>query len=294
MRIDIWSDVICPWCYLGKRRLERAMERLNWAGDIEIHWRAYLLDPTATAEPQDLESAINRKYGPGAFSGMKKRLGALGEAEGIAYDFDTAVRVSTLDAHRLLAWAWDEAGATGQGALKERLLRAYFEDGANVADAATLGRLAGEAGLDAAKAGEIDRVVGLELGADDYVTKPFSPRELILRIRNLLKRRSETEEEKPQTMQFGDLLIDIPRHLVSVAGQRIDLTATEFKLLIVLAQRRGRVQSREALLRDVWEYDNLIDTRTVDTHMRRLREKLGEGAQYLDTVRGVGYRFMEA
>jgi two-component system phosphate regulon response regulator PhoB len=79
-----------------------------------------------------------------------------------------------------------------------------------------------------------------------------------------------------------------------VAGQRIDLTATEFKLLIVLAQRRGRVQSREALLRDVWEYDNLIDTRTVDTHMRRLREKLGEGAQYLDTVRGVGYRFMEA
>jgi two-component system phosphate regulon response regulator PhoB len=95
-------------------------------------------------------------------------------------------------------------------------------------------------------------------------------------------------------MQFGDLLIDIPRHLVSVAAQRVDLTATEFKLLIVLAQRRGRVQSREALLRDVWEYDNLIDTRTVDTHMRRLREKLGEGAQYLDTVRGVGYRFMEA
>jgi len=123
-----------------------------------------------------------------------------------------------------------------------------------------------------AKAAEIDRVVGLELGADDYVTKPFSPRELILRIRNLLKRRSETEDEKPQTMQFGDLLIDIPRHLVSVAGQR----------------------SREALLRDVWEYDNLIDTRTVDTHMRRLREKLGAGAQYLDTVRGVGYRFMEA
>ncbi|MEN9545623.1 MAG: hypothetical protein RLZZ34_102 [Verrucomicrobiota bacterium] len=145
-----------------------------------------------------------------------------------------------------------------------------------------------------AKAAEIDRVVGLELGADDYVTKPFSPRELILRIRNLLKRRSETEDEKPQSMQFGDLLIDIPRHLVSVAGQRIDLTATEFKLLIVLAQRRGRVQSREALLRDVWEYDNLIDTRTVDTHMRRLREKLGAGAQYLDTVRGVGYRFMEA
>jgi DNA-binding response OmpR family regulator len=144
-----------------------------------------------------------------------------------------------------------------------------------------------------AKAAEIDRVVGLELGADDYVTKPFSPRELVLRVRNLLRRRTEGEEDKPQKMQFGDLVIDIPRHLVSVAGARVDLTATEFKLLIILAQRRGRVQSREALLRDVWEYDNLIDTRTVDTHMRRLREKLGDAARYLDTVRGVGYRFIE-
>ena len=155
MRIDIWSDVICPWCYLGKRRLERAMAQLDWADEIEIHWRAYLLDPTATSEPQDLASAINRKYGPGAFDGMKKRLGALGEAEGITYRFDTAVRVSTLDAHRLLAWAWDSAGAAGQGALKERLLRAYFEDGANVADAATLARLAGEAGLDGAAATDV-------------------------------------------------------------------------------------------------------------------------------------------
>lgn len=94
-------------------------------------------------------------------------------------------------------------------------------------------------------------------------------------------------------MQFGDLIIDLPRHLVTVAGTRVDLTATEFKLVILLAQRRGRVQSREALLRDVWEYDSLIDTRTVDTHMRRLREKLGTAAKYLDTVRGVGYRFIE-
>ena len=155
MRIDIWSDVICPWCYLGKRRLERAMAQLDWADEIEIHWRAYLLDPTATAEPQDLASAINRKYGPGAFDGMKKRLGALGAAEGITYRFDSALRVSTLDAHRLLAWAWDCAGAAGQGALKERLLRAYFEDGANVAEAATLARLAGEAGLDAAAAADV-------------------------------------------------------------------------------------------------------------------------------------------
>jgi two-component system phosphate regulon response regulator PhoB len=87
--------------------------------------------------------------------------------------------------------------------------------------------------------------------------------------------------------------VDVPRHLVSVKGQRIELTATEFKLLNTLAQRRGRVQSREQLLRDVWEYDSLIDTRTVDTHMRRLREKLGQAARYLDTVRGVGYRFVE-
>lgn len=94
-------------------------------------------------------------------------------------------------------------------------------------------------------------------------------------------------------MDFADLRIDIPRHEVVVEGKRVDLTATEFKLLTVLAERRGRVQSREALLRDVWEYDNFIDTRTVDTHMRRLRDKLGGAARYLDTVRGVGYRFVD-
>ncbi len=143
-----------------------------------------------------------------------------------------------------------------------------------------------------AKAAEIDRVLGLELGADDYITKPFSPRELVLRVKNLLK-RGQGEEEKQDRYQMGDLLIDVPRHLVTVQGKRVDLTATEFKLLTVLAQRRGRVQSREQLLQDVWQYDNLIDTRTVDTHMRRLREKLGRASQYLDTVRGVGYRFVE-
>ncbi len=143
-----------------------------------------------------------------------------------------------------------------------------------------------------AKAAEIDRVLGLELGADDYMTKPFSPRELILRVKNLLKRR-QAADEKLETLSVGDLFIDIPRHLVTVAKKRIDLTATEFKLLTTLAMRRGRVQSREQLLRDVWEYDNIIDTRTVDTHMRRLREKLGGACRYLDTVRGVGYRFVE-
>lgn len=143
-----------------------------------------------------------------------------------------------------------------------------------------------------AKAAEIDRVLGLELGADDYVTKPFSPRELVLRVKSLLRRQSP-ETEKPDRFQVGDLLIDVPRHLVSFDGRAVDLTATEFRLLTTLAQRRGRVQSREQLLRDVWEYDNIIDTRTVDTHIRRLREKLGAAAKYLDTVRGVGYRFVE-
>ncbi len=143
-----------------------------------------------------------------------------------------------------------------------------------------------------AKAAEIDRVLGLELGADDYVTKPFSPRELVLRVKALLRRRNPAEPE-PENMDFADLKIDIPRHQVLVDGERVDLTATEFKLLTVLAERRGRVQSREVLLRDVWEYDSLIDTRTVDTHMRRLRDKLGEAAHHLDTVRGVGYRFVD-
>lgn len=143
-----------------------------------------------------------------------------------------------------------------------------------------------------AKAAEIDRVLGLELGADDYVTKPFSPRELVLRVKNLLKRKTEPADQ-PEELTFDELTIDIPRHMVLVDRKRIDLTATEFKLLTTLAQRRGRVQSRDQLLQDVWEYDNVIDTRTVDTHMRRLREKLGAAARFLDTVRGVGYRFVE-
>ena len=144
-----------------------------------------------------------------------------------------------------------------------------------------------------AKAAEIDRILGLELGADDYITKPFSPRELVLRIKNILQ-RGRPAAQAPDTHKFGDLVIDSPRHLVSWRGRKIDLTATEFRLLSLLAERRGRVQSREQLLRDVWEYNNLIDTRTVDTHMRRLREKLGPASKYLDTVRGVGYRFLEA
>ena len=143
-----------------------------------------------------------------------------------------------------------------------------------------------------AKAAEIDRIVGLELGADDYLTKPFSPRELLLRVKKLLARH-QSPTEKLDHIRAGDLVIDIPKHSVSLRGRQIDLTATEFNLLVALARRRGRVQSREQLLTEVWKYDNFIDTRTVDTHMRRLREKLGDRAEYLDTVRGVGYRFVE-
>jgi phosphate regulon transcriptional regulator PhoB len=144
-----------------------------------------------------------------------------------------------------------------------------------------------------AKAAEVDRVLGLELGADDYLTKPFSPRELILRIRNVLGRR-EGEKASTDTLRVGQIVIDLPRHQVLAHGKPVDLTATEFRLVTVLAQRRGRVQSREQLLRDVWEYDTAIDTRTVDTHVRRLREKLGRAADILETVRGIGYRFLDA
>jgi two-component system phosphate regulon response regulator PhoB len=143
-----------------------------------------------------------------------------------------------------------------------------------------------------AKTGEIDRVLGLELGADDYVTKPFSTRELVLRVKNLIKRREPVEARGDQ-IQVGDLRLDVPRHQITYKGKELDLTATEFKLMTVLTQRKGRVQSREQLLKDVWGYENLIDTRTVDTHMRRLRDKLGEAARYLDTVRGVGYRVLD-
>ena len=135
-----------------------------------------------------------------------------------------------------------------------------------------------------------DKVEALDLGADDYVTKPFSPRELVLRIRKLLA-RAKASEEPVAHLRFGDLEIDVARHAVSVNGKPVELTATEFRLLEILARRRGRVQTRDRLLQDVWGYENPIDSRTVDTHMRRLWEKIGAAADYLETIRGVGYRF---
>src|SRR3954470_4010982 len=141
-----------------------------------------------------------------------------------------------------------------------------------------------------ARAAEMDRIVGLELGADDYVTKPFSPRELVLRIKKVLTRAAQADE--PAThLRIGVLDIDAVRHLIKVKDHPVTLTATEFKLLELLARRRGRVQTRDRLLQDVWGYDNPIDSRTVDTHMRRLREKIGPVADCLETIRGVGYRF---
>ncbi len=143
-----------------------------------------------------------------------------------------------------------------------------------------------------AKGEEVDRVVGFEVGADDYVVKPFSPRELVLRVDAILRRavRNDMEAEAPEAIEVGSLVIDVPRHSVRVEGQEVALTALEFKLLLDLASRMGRVQSRDALLERVWNYTTGVETRTVDTHVKRLREKLGAGSKYIETVRGVGYR----
>jgi len=143
-----------------------------------------------------------------------------------------------------------------------------------------------------AKAEEVDRVIGFELGADDYVTKPFSPRELVLRVK-AIQRRKETPDERDKTILVGDLLIDIDRHQVSVKKKSISLTSTEFKLLVELITNKGRVQTRERLLDKVWGYTYEGYARTVDTHIRRLREKLGPLGNSIETIRGVGYRFRE-
>ena len=140
-----------------------------------------------------------------------------------------------------------------------------------------------------ARAEEIDRIVGLEFGADDYVTKPFSPREIVLRIRAIL-RRGETVDE---SLKAGPISIDPVRHKVRVNSKQVHLTSLEFKLLQTLIQRRGRVQDRDRLLNDVWGYETIIDTRTVDTHVRRLREKLGNAGDAIETIRGFGYRLRE-
>ncbi len=143
-----------------------------------------------------------------------------------------------------------------------------------------------------AKGEEIDRVLGLELGADDYVVKPFSVRELVLRVKAVL-RRGEAPEEAAETLRHRDLIVDGPRHQVTVGGKGIPLSPTEFRLLTTLLARRGRVQTRSMLLTEVWGLSGDLDTRTVDTHIKRLREKLGPAGAYVETVVGFGYRFQE-
>jgi DNA-binding response OmpR family regulator len=141
-----------------------------------------------------------------------------------------------------------------------------------------------------AKSAEIDRVLGLELGADDYVTKPCSPRELVLRVKSMLRRGQGSNFS---ILQCGPITIDRVKHIALINKKPLSLTATEFSLLAALVERKGTVLSREILLNDVWGYETIIDTRTVDTHMRRLREKLEGYADMIETIRGVGYRLTD-
>lgn len=147
-----------------------------------------------------------------------------------------------------------------------------------------------------AKGEEVDRVVGFELGADDYVVKPFSMRELVLRVKAILRRAETAEEAAPvpaDMIHFGCLRVDRTAHRVFVEDEEVTLTALEFRLLATLIERKNRVQSRDTLLEDVWGLRLQVETRTVDTHIKRLREKLGAAGAYIHTVRGVGYRFAD-
>ena len=141
-----------------------------------------------------------------------------------------------------------------------------------------------------AKSEEIDRIIGFELGADDYVTKPFSVRELILRVKVLLKKEADNLSNN-QLIECGPISMNVDAHELIVDGKNILLTALEFKLLKHLLKRKGRVQTRDQLLGDVWGYSSEVTTRTVDTHIKRLREKLGKPGDLIQTIRGVGYRF---
>jgi two-component system phosphate regulon response regulator PhoB len=143
-----------------------------------------------------------------------------------------------------------------------------------------------------AKGEEIDRVVGFEVGADDYVVKPFSVRELMLRVRALL-RRAQPADAAADAIAFGPLRVDNEAHRVWIGDREVTLTALEFRLLWTFISRRGRVQTRNALLSDVWGIDADVTTRTVDTHVKRLREKLGDAGRFIETLRGVGYRFRD-
>ena len=144
-----------------------------------------------------------------------------------------------------------------------------------------------------ARGEETDKIVGFELGADDYLVKPFSPRELILRIKSILRRKQQKSETIEGIFEFDQLKLDTIKHKVFVGTKDIILTAMEFKLLKTLMHRRGRMQSRNQLLSDVWDMDSDVTTRTIDTHIKRLRQKLGKMGKLIETVRGYGYRFSD-
>ena len=144
-----------------------------------------------------------------------------------------------------------------------------------------------------AKGEEVDRIVGLELGADDYIVKPFSPREIILRIKAIL-RRLQVKEQPGDILRIAGLVVDIPRHQVMIRDKEVILTPLEFKLLVTLMERKGLVQTREILLNDVWDMAADVYTRTVDTHIKHLRTKLGQAGKMIETITGIGYRFSEA
>jgi len=144
-----------------------------------------------------------------------------------------------------------------------------------------------------AKGDEVDRVVGFEIGADDYIVKPFSMRELLLRIRAILRRSNQEFSMVERMLCLGPVAIDCSSHRVTVEGREIELTSTEYKLLLYLADHAGRVLSRELLLQEVWGYNFVGDTRTVDTHVTRLRSKLGDAGELIKTVRGFGYKMEE-
>ena len=143
--------------------------------------------------------------------------------------------------------------------------------------------------------GEVeDRIKGLEAGAEDYISKPFNTNELLLRINKMLKRSGAPLEHAGQSrIEIAGVVIDEDLHQLKVDGKNVFLTATEFRLLKLLMERKGRVQTRDQLLVNVWHYDKNVETRTVDTHVRRIREKLGQYAHMIETVRGVGYRAVD-
>ena len=141
-----------------------------------------------------------------------------------------------------------------------------------------------------ARGEEVDRVVGLELGADDYIVKPFSPRELVLRAKAVLRRGQTKEGNAKEILSAGDIVVDLPRHKITVHKKVVELSPMEFNLLAILVERKGRVQSREQLLTDVWGLSSEVTTRTIDTHVKLLRQKLGKIGDKIETVRGIGYK----